>query len=664
MSKLADISVLYVEDEQVVRESVTRSLSLLIENISSAENGFDALEYVRNNPVDLIVTDIRMPKMDGLTFIEKLRQDGINIPVIVTSAFNDIEYFQKAIELKVDKFITKPIRIANLIEVMTHLVDSIILKRSLALRLQELEYYRKAIDTTSVVMRIDADGNLISMNKELGTFFQLQSDLPIDTIDTIAFFTPALLDTLLVQTKEFKVFNTTTMIRFDNQVFTVQLSAFASVLQKDRVSEITILLNDISPLIKEKDAMIEQLYIDELTGCYNRQKLFYDLQTAEATMAIILFDIERFSNINYLYGYDSGDIVLKQIVKLLNEYWPDEYSRTLYRTDMDHFIILTPKASEHDRDRIENLTKQLIKHIEDYEFVIGDTLSINVGVTVGVSCAGESDLYIEASIALAVAKEQHRPFMCYTDLNGVKERFENNLTMQRKIKTALDTNKIVNYYQAIVDADGKLLKYEALIRMEDPEQNGHILTPYYFLDIARESKNYSLLTKRVITTAFSDFGDGSQGVSINLSFDDIANPEVTEYLESLMLSHPNARITLELLESEGLKDIDKTIEFCNQMKNYGAKIAIDDFGSGYSNFVYFFDMPIDILKIDGSLIKRVHETQGFIALETITTFAKNLGMEIVAEFVEDEAIFNKLKSLEINMFQGYYFAKPKPFSEL
>ena len=236
--------------------------------------------------------------------------------------------------------------------------------------------------------------------------------------------------------------------------------------------------------------------------------------------------------------------------------------------------------------------------------------------------------------------------------------------MQRKIKTAIDSGRILNYYQAIVDESGKLLKYEALIRMQDPDNGERIFTPYQFLDIARQSKNYPLLTKQVISTAFRDFGDGRYGVSINLSFDDIINPEITEYLEQQFREYPDADITLELLESEGLMDINETINFCHRMKSYGAKIAIDDFGSGYSNFVYFFDIPLDILKIDGSIVKRIHDIRGFLALETIVNFARLLGVQTVAEFVEDEPVFLKLKTLDIDMFQGYHFARPEPFERL
>jgi len=660
MSKLADISILYVEDEETVRQSVARSLSLVVDNIATAENGAAALEYLNTSPVDLIITDIRMPKMDGLSFVEKLRHEGIDIPVIITSAFNEIDYFQKAIDLKVDKFINKPIRISDLIEIVTKLADSIMAKRDLTSRQQELEHYRQAINETSYVMRIDADGRIIDMNQSLSSFLQPNADAP-QPLSLESFLKADEASELLERTKTLKIYNKTTLLDHGGITYTMQITAFASFLKNDTVGEITVMLHDISPIVQEKEEIINRLYTDELTGLPNRQKLFYDLAKNESNAAMMIIDIEQFSNINYLYGYERGDEVLRQTAKVLQDFVTEG---TLYRTDMDHFVILTHSLGHADREKAESFAAQIANRIEKHNYIVGNVISIDVGITIGASCAGETDLYTEASMALALAKETHKPFMCFADIEGIKERFETNLSIQRKIKTALETNKILNYYQPIVDAKGKLVKYEALIRMEDPEDSKRILSPYHFLHIARQSKNYSQLTKQVITTAFKDFGDGSAGVSINLTFDDIINPDITEYLEQQMHQHPNAQITLELLESEGLMNIQETIHFCHKMKRYGAKIAIDDFGSGYSNFVYFFDIPIDILKIDGSLVKRVHDYRGFLALETIVDFARLLGVKTVAEFVEDETVFEKLKKLGIDMYQGYYFAQPKPFDQL
>lgn len=664
MSHLLNISLLYVEDEEGVRNSVSRTLSMITDRIATAENGVQALEYLKSHTVDLIITDIRMPEMDGLSFIEKLRLEGMDTPVIIASAFNEIEYLNKAIDLKVDKFINKPIRVTDLIEVIGKIAEVIENKRQLRIRIQELEHYRQAIDQTNFVIRLTKDGTIIDINKDLKNYFSNLSDITY-TISTINdLFTSEVSAEILKYANDYKILSKTVSLQMDNDRYTILFTAFASKIGEDSVDEISIMINDITPVVKEKEDTINRLYTDTLTGLPNRIKLFEELAEHESAMALILIDIENFSNINHMYGFEAGDEILIQMASILKDYWPDQRPRTLYRTDTDHFAILTEKMAYFDRDTAEELALKLIKRIETENFVIAKTLSINISVTMAASCLGEHDLFSEASMALTVAKSRKVPFMCFADLTGIREIFETNLTIQNKIKTALAEDLIINYYQPIVDRNGLLVKYEALIRMIDPKEPQKVLTPFHFLDIARQSKNYPLLTRKVMTNAFRDFAESSIDFSINLSFDDIANPETTACLEGLFQHYPNANVTLELLESEGLKDINETIRFFHQMKGYGAKIAIDDFGSGYSNFAYFFDMPLDILKIDGSVVKRIHEYRGYLALETIVKFANNLGVKTVAEFVEDEAIFEKLKTMGIDMFQGYYFAQPKPFDAL
>ena len=664
MEKVLDISVLYVEDEAGVRNSVARSLSLLVKNVRTAENGFEALEQLHDCPVDLIISDIKMPKMDGLTFVEQLRQEGSEIPVIITSAFNEAEYLSKAIDLKVDKFINKPIRISDLMGILTKLAETIYDKRQLRIKQQELEHYRQAVEQTNFVMRITPEGALLGMNRELSDYFDELGgkDLSLTSID-------ALLDKnyvkeLLEKVNELKIFSKMALLTIDGKSLTIWITAFPSLLEEDRIIEITLLLTNITEVVREKDEAIERLYIDDLTGLPNRQKLFYDLAEYKPNRMIMIVDIDGFSNLNHLYGFDKGDDILKQMATLLADYRVDGEARSLYRSDMDHFVILSEKMEPFDPGKAKAVAEKIIRYVDGHAFVVGDVLNIEVGITIGASCMEETDLYAEASLALQFAKSSHKAFQCYTQLDRLKEHFESNLQMQGIVKNALNGNMVINYYQPIMDREGNIAKYEALVRIRNPENPEQILTPFHFLDIARQSKNYPLLTKRVIDNAFRDFSASSHGFSINLSFDDITNPEIGLYLQQRLKQHQGGEVTLELLESEGLKDIKQTIDFCQQMKGFGAKIAIDDFGSGYSNFVYFFDMPIDILKIDGSLVRRIHDYRGYIALETIVKFAGNIGVETVAEFVEDEAVFNKLKSLGVDMFQGYYFSPPKPFREL
>lgn len=658
-----DIKILYVEDEAVVRGSIARSLWIICDNVMTAENGMEAMEMLKTYSCDLIITDIQMPRMNGLEFIEKLRNFGLDIPVIITSAFSDIVYFKRAIDLKVEKFINKPIRVDHLFDLVMRIAESITTRRSLSTRHRELEYYRQAIDTTNFVIRLNNQGELISMNKDLYTFFNHTPANSSQTYDIKSLLTPEVFEELIQTTKNLNIFNQTTVMNLEGETYTVQITAFASVLHHDGISEVTIILNNLSPIVQQKDEIIQNLFTDTLTGLPNRQKLFSDLLESETEKAVMIIDIERFSNINYLYGFDMGDAILKQVADILLNFWPDDRPRTLYRSDTDHFVILTEKMKEFNFEKMKELAEAIIRKIESHDFSYNN-ITIEIGVTGGGSCLGIDDIYTEALIALSIAKEEHKSFLCYTELDNIKERFNINIQMQRAIKKAIDNDLIINYYHPIVDAQKQIIKYEALIRMIDPNDRSRVLSPFQFLEIAKESKNYSLLTKKVIQNAFRDFGDGKYAVTINLSYDDIANPDIFVFLEQHVMQYPKARVTLELLESEGLKDMNKTILFCNQMKEYGMSIAIDDFGSGYSNFTNLFDIPIDVLKLDGQLIRRVHEPRGQALIKSIVTIAKEFGLTTVAEYVETDSIFEKLQAFDIDLYQGYFFSEPKPFEKL
>jgi diguanylate cyclase (GGDEF)-like protein len=663
MSQAFNISILYVEDEESVRKSVARSLSLIVNNVHTAQNGEEALICMKTIPIDLIITDIRMPKLDGLSFIEKLRDEGLDVPVIVISAFNDIDYLHKAIDLNVDEFINKPIRLVALIAAVTKQADAIEDKRLLKTKIEELSRYRKVIEDTNFIMYVSSDKNVKNINEAFIKFIEALNMDPssIKLIDDI--LQEKDIQDIMDKVLHYNIFSSSMTINLGNEKFSVLVTAFASAIEEDKIQDITILFKDVTAMLKDKEELIDRLYKDDLTGLPNRQKLFYDLLQHEQSVYMMIIDIDGFSNINHLYGFHIGDIVLKQVAQALKRYQADGSIYELYKSDMDLFVVVIKKFDSEDLATLENLAQKIIKDLEAHQFMISDETDINVSITIGASSSGQDDLYIESSLALEMAKRTRSNFKYFNDFKDMKLVAEKNLKMQHKIKKALKESKILNYYQSIVNSKGEVLKYEALVRMEDPD-SGKILTPYQFLDIARESKNYSLLTKQVIQNAFFDFGSSNIEFSINLSFVDIINPEIVLMLEDMLKQHQGGTVTLELLETEGMIDINETIRFCKNMKSLGAKIAIDDFGSGYSNFIYFFDMPIDILKIDGSLIKRVGDYRGYIALETIVEFARKLNIQTVAEFVENETIFEKLKKLDLDMYQGYYFSKPMPFSEL
>ena len=665
MTETINVHILYLEDDIVVRDSIERTLKLVSPDIKVASNGAEALMILKNNPnnIDIIISDIRMPKMDGLEFLEHLQKENIHIPTILTTAYNETEYLTKAIELKVDKFIQKPINIKELIQNIAQLGKIILDQKELEKKSIQLENYKKAILLTNFVLDVSVDGTINAISSHLSGYFEshLNKELELHNVQEI--FSQALFDEILLHVKSFNVFNKTIDVLIQQERFTVNITAFGSLIEDNHVITLSLILKDLTHILKEKDEIIQRLYKDSVTGLPNRQALNNELTTKEGKLVLLLIEIDEFSRYTQVYGYDISDDILRAIAQTLLTFWPSERQRSVYKLESNVFAITIDKQQELEKEEITTLSNVLIKHMDAYVVTIGD-ISIDTTTTIGASCTGESDLLVEALIALDIAKKTKKSFQCFQVMSEIKDTFNQNILMQQKIKKAFEQNCIIPYYQPVVDSDKKIMKYETLARIKDPDHPGVIITPYFFLNLVKDSKNYETFTKTIIETAVRDMRLLQHNISINLSFEDIINPSIMVFLEDILQKNQDFIITIELLESEGIKDIQKTIHFCNVMKSYGAKIAIDDFGSGYSNYEYFFDIPIDILKIDGSLTKRIEEYKGYILLESIVSFAKKLGIKVIAEFVENDAIFEKLKTLNIDMFQGYFISEPKSLESI
>jgi len=202
------------------------------------------------------------------------------------------------------------------------------------------------------------------------------------------------------------------------------------------------------------------------------------------------------------------------------------------------------------------------------------------------------------------------------------------------------------------------VKYEALIRLK--QSDGSILSPYFFLEPAKKAKLYSKLTEIMIEKSFKKFADLEYDLSINLCLQDIQSDQVRSLLiKSLNKYKCGSRVVLEIVESEGIENFDELKSFIVEVKKYGCKIAIDDFGTGYSNFCYLAKLDIDYIKIDGSLVDNIDKdmTQK-ITVQSILLFAKNMNIKTIAEYVENENIYNMLVELGVDFSQGYYFSKP------
>jgi EAL domain-containing protein (putative c-di-GMP-specific phosphodiesterase class I)/CheY-like chemotaxis protein len=280
--------------------------------------------------------------------------------------------------------------------------------------------------------------------------------------------------------------------------------------------------------------------------------------------------------------------------------------------------------------------------------------------TIGVSVDAE-DLLGQAELAVNEAVKSRVNIVYAPDIaEAAYELIETNMVWLRKIRNALARDAFIPLFQPIVNTTtGEVYKYEALVRMID--EDGSYASPGDFLVVAKNSKYYAKITQLVIQKAIDAFQNRREGVAINLSVLDIDNDETREFIFAALEENPDVarRLTIEIVEEEGLVHYDRVKGFIKKAKQFGATIAIDDFGSGYSNFVRIVDLDIDFIKIDGSLIRNV-DTDPVIRnlVQGIKSFAAFSGIAVVAEFVENAGIMECMRSAGIEYSQGYYIGRP------
>jgi c-di-GMP phosphodiesterase len=428
---------------------------------------------------------------------------------------------------------------------------------------------------------------------------------------------------------------------------------FRALLQ--RIERDTLITQELN------EKLIHQLNTDHLTLLPNRNALIRDIN-AHRFYALILLNIDNFKEINDFYGHAIGDETLLALTHSIEEAILP-YPMKLYKMPSDEYAIALSEAM--NSTELESARLSIIHHLQSQYYELQGA-SIYVTLTMGMDIAlrGKNktiDLLLNADMALKSAKKRRLSYQLYDETMQIKQEYQHNILWNKKLKEALEENQFTLYYQPIFDAEtGEIIEYEALIRMID--NNGTIVSPGYFLPAARQSRLYPLLSHFVIEEVFKMLETTPHHYSINLSVDDIFDLPTKEFLIQKLSStiHSN-RLIFEILESEGIENYQEVSAFISEVKQLGARIAIDDFGTGYSNFAHILRLDVDILKIDGSLIRNIDtDTNAQTILIAVVEFSKHLGLKTVAEFVHSEAVYNKCKELGINYLQGYYLSEPKP----
>ena len=407
---------------------------------------------------------------------------------------------------------------------------------------------------------------------------------------------------------------------------------------------------------------LKDLYIDNLTHLPNRNRLKKDLEGSDEDL-IAMVNIDKFSTINDLFGEHNGDQVLLKFSDTLKKYF-DKDRFSIYRIEADKFLVIS-KNYEFDVQEFYKLCKKFETYIEEDPVCI-DEHEIDLNITIGIAQSSDGNAYKYAQRVIAYARKKFEPILIYNDSFNIQESFEENIKWIKKIKNGVKNNNFKAYFQPIVDTQTKeVYKYEALVRYID--EDGTVVSPYTFLDIAKKAKLYPNIIKIMIHEAFNLIKNKDKRVAVNISFEDIASASTMDYVYNVIENNKEyaSKLEFEILESEEISDFSEVFKFIENLKKYECKIGVDDFGAGYSNFNMLVNLDISYVKIDGSLIRGINESKNQqIIVKTIDEFAKKFGFKTVAEFVSDENIYNEVKDIGVSYSQGYYFDAPLSYDEI
>lgn len=406
---LKNINVLYVEDEEDVREFTSKTIDTIVNSVVVASNGKEGLEKFSENPdINLILTDINMPKMGGLEMCAEIRKINDTIPIVITSAHSDPDFLKKAIDVKVSAYAMKPIDLYNLIESMIKAMEPIFLRKKLENVNHNLEdRVEEAVKQTKSIL--DAQDNIVilsnltkivEVNKKFLDFFN------VSTLEEFLETKKSLMDTFVL---EYGLFSSNKINKDENWILEIQklneLEKIVKILNKDEEERVftvniddyehtgeyyVISLTDITQL-KEKSNLLEyQANHDQLTGLYNRQK-FNDIFKKEIkrekrynnSLCVITFDIDDFKNFNDSFGHMAGDEVLKIISTIVTNNIREHDS--VARWGGEEFLILLPQTQLEGAVLVAEKIRVAIEKYQD------SAIPTKITASFGVSKLEEDD---------------------------------------------------------------------------------------------------------------------------------------------------------------------------------------------------------------------------------------------------------------------------------
>ncbi len=645
IKKSVQIRVLYVEDNDDVRIETLNLLEQLFDFVETATDGQDGFNKFKKNNFDMVITDINMPKMNGLEMIKEIKKIDKRIPIIVITAFNDFEYLVESIKIGVYGYILKPIDIDQLLESVYRVMEKIKLRKERDGALTLLEQYKKIIDESATVTKTDLQGIITYANDAFCKTSGYSKEELIGKPHNIVRHPD--------MPKE----------AFKNLWDTIQSKKIWHGVVKNRTKEgkAVYMKATVAPILDSNGDIMEYIAVRQnITDIMNPKKLLQDKISELEKPLLLMCKIEDYEDLENLYDIKTIEEIEHKFIDIAPSLFPENcVFHDKYNLGNGEFVFL---REYNNNKSINDFLKDIKQFQENVRKTIIEFEGYEYDIEILLSFATEKDHIIEnAKLGIKKAIDERVDIVTADGMvQKMQETAKKNIETLKTIKKAIVDDGVISYFQPIYNnMTDKIEKYESLVRIKD--ENGNILPPAAFLNISKMGKYYKQITKIVTKNTIEAIKKIKKEIALNLSAVDIEDRETRNFILGELDKNRDVAIKLvvELLEDEGINNQNIIKSFIKELKSFGVKIAIDDFGSGYSNFVRLMEYEPDYLKIDASLIKNIAvDKSGLNIVETIKNFADKQGYKTVAEFVANKEIFEIIKKLGIDYAQGYYIGKP------
>lgn len=405
-------------------------------------------------------------------------------------------------------------------------------------------------------------------------------------------------------------------------------------------------------LQEQREQLIYSLEHDSLTGLPNSQSLLQAIRNAPDTAVLVLINLNNLGYINTAYGLGVGDKLLRT---LAHELHIQARGARVHRGSADEFALLYDQLDDPVRE-VQRLRQHFFA-----EPVELDGLNFYLTFNAGLACGGQ-DLLRRAMVALKRARRRGKSATHVFDPEEdapAREQKADYIGWNARLHEALRSGGIRAWYQGIRDnRSGVIRKWEALVRLE---HEGEVFSPIHFLQVAALSGLMPAITRIMVEQGVAMLATIDGELAINITETDLELGYLPDYLDQLTQQHGVApqRLILEILEGTSSGGKQTHVPQLQMLKQRGYQLAIDDFGTEYSNFERILELEVDIIKIDAKYIRNIHsDPTSYEIVRAIVYFARNAGIRTVAEFVHCDEVQAVVMALGIDESQGYLFSEP------